>query len=142
MFLQKSSPEELKILHRLAFNRPGSAGEVKRNLRKFKGLSFGKEDTVQFSKCQKRIEKWVVFELNVLMEHLLRKYQNWFVIPIYMIGPLFVICCCFPFVTDTCYELVIMNNINSDNLFFFATNYGRCILYVRSTDLFNENLCI
>lgn len=36
--------DDLKVLHRVAYSRPGSGNEVKKNLRKFNGFPFTKED--------------------------------------------------------------------------------------------------
>ncbi|XP_066940412.1 protein DEK isoform X2 [Macrobrachium rosenbergii] len=42
--LKKTHQDELKILHRVAYGRPGSGAEIKKNLRKFNGFAFTKED--------------------------------------------------------------------------------------------------
>lgn len=42
--------DELKVLHRVAYNRPGSGSEIKKNLRKFNGFSYTKDDKKYQSK--------------------------------------------------------------------------------------------
>lgn len=47
---QKMQLDELKVLHRVAYNRPGSGNEIKKNLRKFNGFSYTKDDKKYQSK--------------------------------------------------------------------------------------------
>lgn len=47
---QKTQLEDLKVLHRVAYNRPGSGIEIKKNLRKFNGFSYTKDDKKYQSK--------------------------------------------------------------------------------------------
>ncbi|GAB1610680.1 protein DEK-like [Argonauta hians] len=42
--LNRVKSEDLKVLHRTMFDRPGTLVEIKRNIRKFNGFDFGKDD--------------------------------------------------------------------------------------------------
>ncbi|XP_023242970.1 protein DEK-like isoform X1 [Centruroides sculpturatus] len=54
--IQKSKVEELKILHRILFNRPGSGIEIRKNLRRFNGFPFTKESS-EFEKKKNNLDK-------------------------------------------------------------------------------------
>ncbi|KAB7506874.1 Protein DEK [Armadillidium nasatum] len=64
--IQKTSTEDLKLLHRLAYNRPGTATEIKRNIYKFKGFPFSREDKA-LEKKRTSLEKVVISELKKLL---------------------------------------------------------------------------
>ena len=58
--LQKIGIDELKVLHRVAYNRPGSGNEIKKNLRKFNGFPYTKDDKKYQGKLM-TVERYSVF---------------------------------------------------------------------------------
>lgn len=66
---QKNKSEELKIIHRLAFGRPGQSYEVKRNLRLFSGYSFDKSDD-QYERKRAALAKYPVEVIRQTCEQL------------------------------------------------------------------------
>jgi len=54
--LQKTKTADLKNLHKILFNRPGSGNEIKKNIRKFSGFAF-EEDSTEFSRKKASLEK-------------------------------------------------------------------------------------
>lgn len=57
--IQKSKVEELKILHRILFNRPGSGNEIRKNLRRFNGFPFTNESS-EFEKKKSNLDKLTI----------------------------------------------------------------------------------
>lgn len=63
--IQNTSTDDLKLLHRLAYNRPGTASEIKNNLYKFKGFPFSREDK-EFERKKANLGKVLTSELRKL----------------------------------------------------------------------------
>ncbi|XP_042238300.1 protein DEK-like isoform X2 [Homarus americanus] len=64
--IMKMSTDELKVLHRVAYSRPGSGSEIKKNLRKFNGFPFNKEDKKYQSKLS-TVERILMSELKKML---------------------------------------------------------------------------
>ncbi|KAK8739215.1 hypothetical protein OTU49_003537 [Cherax quadricarinatus] len=64
--ISKMSADELKVLHRVAYSRPGSSNEIKKNLRKFNGFPFTKEDKKYQSKLS-IVERIVMSEIKKML---------------------------------------------------------------------------
>ncbi|XP_076033664.1 protein Dek isoform X2 [Oratosquilla oratoria] len=64
--ITKTQAEDLKILHRICFGRAGTPAEIKKNLRKFNGFPFTKDDKKYSSKVS-AVEKVVLPELKKLL---------------------------------------------------------------------------
>ena len=54
--IQKMKVPDLKPLHKILFNRTGSANEIKKNIRKFSGFPFEKDST-EFSRKKTSLDK-------------------------------------------------------------------------------------
>jgi len=64
--IMKTGPEDLKFLHRLAYGRPGTANEIRKNLYKFKGFAFTKDDKA-YERKKTSMEKIVLGELKKIL---------------------------------------------------------------------------
>ncbi|XP_077991693.1 protein DEK-like isoform X2 [Glandiceps talaboti] len=67
--LKKANSDALKPLHRLLFARAGSTFEIKRNIRKFSGFPFTKEDS-NYEKKENNLIKYTVSGLKEFCEWL------------------------------------------------------------------------
>ncbi|XP_070556673.1 protein DEK-like [Ptychodera flava] len=67
--LKKANSDALKPLHRLLFSRPGSAFEIKRNIRKFSGFPFSR-DASDYEKKENILIKFTVSGLKEFCEWL------------------------------------------------------------------------
>jgi protein DEK len=56
IFQQNIKQSELTLLHRLLFKRPGTAHEIKKNIKEFSGFPFAKEDK-EFESRKHLLEK-------------------------------------------------------------------------------------
>ncbi|CAI9739783.1 protein DEK-like [Octopus vulgaris] len=65
--LNRVKAENLKIIHRALFDRPGSLVEIKRNIRKFNGFDFGKDDK-RFDKKRALLAKNTTASLRKICE--------------------------------------------------------------------------
>ncbi|XP_064112694.1 protein DEK-like [Macrobrachium nipponense] len=65
--LKKTHQDELKVLHRVAYGRPGSGVEIKKNLRKFNGFGFTKEDK-KFEGKSLSLEKVTKAEITKILK--------------------------------------------------------------------------
>ncbi|XP_045599457.2 protein DEK [Procambarus clarkii] len=64
--ITKMQADELKVLHRVAYSRPGSGTEIKKNLRKFNGFPFTKDDKKYQSKLS-TVERIIMSELKKIL---------------------------------------------------------------------------
>lgn len=64
--IMKMPVDDLKVLHRVAYSRPGSGSEVKKNLRKFNGFPFTKEDKKHQSKLS-TVERLFMSEIKKML---------------------------------------------------------------------------
>ncbi|XP_013788278.1 protein DEK-like [Limulus polyphemus] len=67
--LQKQKADDLKLLHKFLFNRPGSVSEIKKNIRKFNGFPFTK-DSPEFERKKAKLEKPTIAMLKHMCETL------------------------------------------------------------------------
>lgn len=58
--------DELKVLHRVAYSRPGKGAEIKKNLRQFNGFSFTKDDKKYEAKIL-NIERILMSEIKKML---------------------------------------------------------------------------
>ncbi|KAK7079269.1 hypothetical protein SK128_000954 [Halocaridina rubra] len=58
--------DDLKLLHRIAFNRPGKGPEIKKNLRQFNGFTFTKDDK-KFELKMSNVERIVMPEIKRIL---------------------------------------------------------------------------
>ncbi|XP_054273897.1 protein DEK-like isoform X1 [Macrosteles quadrilineatus] len=54
--IQRAKPEDLKLLHRLCFGKPGKAAAVKKTLKKFNGFEYN-VDSEEFKKKKEFVDK-------------------------------------------------------------------------------------
>ncbi|XP_013417083.1 protein DEK [Lingula anatina] len=66
-FLNKTKSEELKPLHRILYNRVGSASEIKKNIRQFSGFPF-ESDSTEFEKKVASLNKYHIPVLKLICE--------------------------------------------------------------------------
>lgn len=65
--IQKTKTDELKVLHRILFNRPGSGNEIKKNLRRFCGFTFTR-DSPEYEKKKNNLDKITIPVLKHICE--------------------------------------------------------------------------
>ncbi|XP_027233359.2 protein DEK [Penaeus vannamei] len=64
--IMKMQVDDLKVLHRVAYSRPGSGNEVKKNLRKFNGFPFTKEDK-KYNLKLSNVERILMSEIKKML---------------------------------------------------------------------------
>lgn len=58
IFFQRYKVENLKLLHKVCFNRTGKVPVIKKNIRKFNGFDFDKDST-DYEKKRAMLSKYV-----------------------------------------------------------------------------------
>jgi hypothetical protein len=53
---QRAKPEDLKIIHRLCFGKPGKAATTKKNIKKFNGFEYS-VDSAEYKKKKEYVDK-------------------------------------------------------------------------------------
>lgn len=100
--------DDLKVLHRVAYSRPGSGNEVKKNLRKFNGFPFTKEDkkyNLKLSNVERLVSESHIFICSCIPAYLPSIAPDHpFSHPLFPLYKVFVIFLCHPY-----YISIILN---------------------------------